>query len=140
MHESVLRDFFLGKADAGELSMDIKESIALMTPPGADYMKTSVGIVRMDSDFDLSRAHLLKVCDEFLVGGLSAIDVEYIAFALIVSDQFIWAADDDATLAEILHDWAAPQINYSLNVENMARCRRLLDGTEKYPARTEAAP
>jgi hypothetical protein len=139
MHESILRDFFLGKADARALSKDIEESVAAISPPGASYSKTSDGIVKMDSEFALSRANLLNLCDTFLSGGLSAIDLECIAFVLIASDAFKWDADQDNTLAEVLHDWAAPQINYPLNVETIQRCRRWLDGTETYPDRAEAA-
>lgn len=139
MHESILRDFFLGKTDANALSEDIQESVAIMSPPGARYSKTSDGIVKMDSKFDLSRADLLTVCDAFLTGGLSAVDLEYIAFALIASDGFCWDGDQDNILAEIIYDWAAPEINYPLNVENIQRCRRWLEGAEKYPDRTGAA-
>ena len=139
MHESILRDFFLGRADPEALSRDIEESRALMSPPGVSYSKTSDGIVKMDSKFDLSRANLLTVCDAFLSGGLSAIDLEYIAFALIKSDGFNWDGDEDTTLAEIISDWAAPEINYPLNVENIQRCRRWLVGTETYPDRPMAA-
>jgi hypothetical protein len=138
MHESILRDFFLGKADAKALSKDIEGSLAIMSPPGAPYSKTSDGIVKMDSEVDLSRTHLLILCDAFLSGRLSAIDLEYIAFALIASEKFNWDADQDDTLAAILHDWAAPEINYPLNVENVQRCRRWLEGTEKYPDRVGA--
>jgi hypothetical protein len=83
MHESIVRDFFLGKADAKILSNDIEESVAAMSPAGAPYSKTSNGIVKMDSQFDISRGNLLTVCDAFLSGSLTAIDLEYIAFALI---------------------------------------------------------
>jgi hypothetical protein len=139
MHESILRDFFLGKADAKALSKDIEGSVATISPPCASYSKTSEGIVKMDSEFALSRANLVNLCDAFLSGGLSAMDLECIAFALIASDAFKWDADQDNTLAEVLHDWAAPQINYPLNVENIQRCRRWLEGTEKYPDRARAA-
>jgi len=135
MHESILRDFFLGKAGAKALSKDIEASIAAISPPGAPYSKTSEGIVKMDSEFNLSRANLLTLCDAFLSGGLSAVDLECIAFALIASDGFNWDGDQDNTLAEIINDWAAPQINYPLNVENIQRCRRWLEGTEEYPDR-----
>jgi len=139
MHESILRDFFLGKTDATALSKDIDESRALMSPTGVSYSKTSDGIVKMDSDLDLSRAHLLTICDAFLSGSLSATDLEYIAFSLIASDRFNWDGDQDNTLAEILHEWAAPEINYPLNMENIQRCRRWLLGTEKYPDRAAGA-
>ena len=139
MHESVLRDFFLGKADAKTLSMDIQGSLAIMSPSEAPYSKTSDGISKMDSQLELTRAHLLILCDALLSRALSPIDLEYIAFALIASEKFKWDADQDDTLAAILHDWAAPQINYPLNIENIQRCRRWLEGTEKYPDRAGAA-
>jgi hypothetical protein len=139
MHESILREFLLGKADATVLSKDVRESVEAISPPGAPYSKTSDGIVKMDSEFDVSRANLLTLCDGFLSGGLSAIDLEYIAFALIASDRFKWDGDQDNTLAEILNDWAAPEINYPLNAENIQRCRRWLEGAEKYPDRAGLA-
>jgi hypothetical protein len=139
MHESMLRDFLLGKADAEALSIDIKGSLDLMSPPDVDFTMTSAGIVKMDTNFDLSRRHLLTLCDAFLSGSLSAIDLQCVGFALIASERFTWDAEQDATLAEILYDWAAPEINYPLNVENIERCRRWLEGTEKYPARADAA-
>lgn len=139
MHEFILRDFFLGKTDGKALSNDIEESVAAMSPPGAPYSKTSDGIVKMESDFDLTRWYLLIVCEAFLSGSLSAIGLEYIAFALIASDRFNWDGDQDNTLAEIINDWAAPEINYPLNVANIERCRRCLLGTEKYPDRAAGA-
>jgi len=139
MHESILRDFLLGRVDATVLSKDIRESVAAISPPGAPYSKTSNGIVKMDSQFDLSRKHLLILCDAFLLGDLSGIDLECIAFALIAWEKFTWGGDDDNTLIEIINDWAAPEINYPLNVENIGRCRRWLDGTERYPDRAGVA-
>jgi hypothetical protein len=139
MHESILRDFFLGKAEAKTLSRDIQDSVPIMSPPGAPYSKTSDGIVKMDSEFDLTRAHLLIACNAFLSGSLSAIDLEYIAFALIASEKFNWDGDEGNTLAEIISDWAAPEINYPLNVENIKRCRRWLEGTEEHPNRARGA-
>ena len=139
MHESILRDFFLGKVDATVLSKDVRESVEAISPPGAPYSKTSDGIVKMDSQFDLSRQHLLVLCDAFLSGGLSAVDLECIAFALIASEKFNWGGDDDNTLIDIINDWAAPEINYPLNAENIQRCRRWLEGSEKYPGRAGAA-
>jgi hypothetical protein len=70
---------------------------------------------------------------------LTAADVEFIGYALNCSSKFTWDGDKDDTLASIINDWAAPEINYPLNVENIQRCRRWLEGSEKYPYRAGAA-
>jgi hypothetical protein len=139
VHESILRDFFLGKVDAQVLSRDIEGSRVITSQPGTLPVVSRNHIVDMGSDFEVSRANLVAVCNAFLTGSLKAGDVEFIGYALACSDRFRWDGDQDNTLATIINDWAAPEINYPLNVENIQRCRRWLEGTEKYPDRAEAA-
>jgi hypothetical protein len=139
MHESILRDFFLGKADAKVVSKDIEGARVITSQPGALPVVSRNHIVDMDSAFEVSRANLLAVCSAFLTGSLKARDLEFIGYALACSDRFTWDGDQDNTLASIIYDWAAPEINYPLSVENIQRCRRWLEGTEKYPDRAEAA-
>ena len=42
----------------------------------------------------------------------------------------MWDGDNTAgggeLVADVLHDWASPEINYSLTVENIAKFRHLL--------------
>jgi len=139
MHESILRDFFLGKADAKVLAKDIEGSRVITSSPGVLPVTSRNHIVDMDPDFEVSRAHLIAVCDAFLTGSLTAADVEFIGYALASSSKFTWDGDQDDTLASIINDWAAPEINYSLNAENIQRCRRWLQGTENHPDRADAA-
>ena len=139
MHESILLDFFLGKANAKALSRDIEGSRVITSQAGTLPVVSGNHIVDMDSSFEVSRANLLAVCDSFLTGSLSAADVEFIGYALACSRKFTWDGDRDNTLASIINDWASPEINYSLNAKNIQRCRRWLEGTEKYPDRAGAA-
>jgi hypothetical protein len=139
VHESILRDFFLGKADAEALSKDIEGSRVITSQAGTIPVVTRNHIVDMDSEFEVSRANLIAVCDAFLAGSLKAVDLEFIGYALACSSKFTWDGDLDNTLASVIYDWASPEINYPLNVENVQQCRRWLEGTEKYPDRAGAA-
>ena len=139
MHESILRDFFLGKTDGKVLSKDIEGSRVITSRTGTIPVVSRNHIVDMESEFEVSRANLVAICDAFLAGSLKSSDVEFVGYALVCSGKFTWDGDQDNTLASIINDWADPEINYSLNVENIQRCRRWLEGTERYPDRTEAA-
>lgn len=133
MHESILRDFFLGKADAEVLSKDIEGSRVITSKPDSSPVVSRNHIVDMDSEFEVSRANLIATCDAFIAGSLKAGDLEFIGFVLECSSKFTWDGDQDDTLASVIEDLAAPWINYPLNVENIQRCRRWLKGVEKRP-------
>jgi hypothetical protein len=139
MHESILRDFFLRKVDAKVLARDIEGSRVITSQPGALPVVSRNHIIDMDSDFEVSRANLVAVCNAFLTGTLKAGDVNFIGYALACSDRFTWDGDQDNTLASIIEHWSTPEINYPLTVENIQRCRRWLEGTENYPDRAGAA-
>ena len=140
MHESVLRDFFLGKVGVELLAKDLEGSRLVTSAPGSSPVTTANRIVDMESDFEVSRENLLALCDAFLARRLCADDLKFVGFVLACSDKFTWDGNQDDTLAEIINNWAAPEINYSLTAENIERCRRLLQGTENYPDRTGAEP
>jgi len=139
MRESILRDFFVGKAHAKVLSTEIDGSRVITSQPGVLPVVSQNHIVDMDSEFEVSRLSLIAVCDAFLAGGLKTGDVEFIGYALACSDWFTWDGDQDNILASIIEHWSTPEINYPLNVENIQRCRRWLEGAEKYPDRAGAA-
>ncbi len=139
MRESILRDFFVGKAHAKVLSKEIDGSRVITSQPGVLPVVSQNHIVDMYSEFEVSRLSLIAVCDAFLAGGLKTGDVEFIGYALACSDWFTWDGDQDNILASIIEHWSTPEINYPLNVENIQRCRRWLEGAEKYPDRAGAA-
>ena len=127
MRESVLRDYFLGLADEQRLSEDLAGSA----------VKTSYDVITcyvkedLTEDFEVTAQHLLRLCDAFLAGKLKAEDLELIGFALVTSEHFTWWDDDDleaedTPVAETIHAWASPEINYPLTIEIVAKFKHLL--------------
>ena len=126
MHESVLKDYFSGKADVAMLRADLDGSVVVSSPS-----LSSQHIVDMSSDFELLPEHLVKLCDSVLAGELEPVALETIGFCLISSDHFVWDGDVSPgdVIAETVHDWSAPEIKYPLTIDNVRKFReRLLTG------------
>lgn len=124
MHEKTLRDFFLDRTGPEDLSRDLEGSISMKGPNEA-----AVTIVRLgDGDFRVTSEQLLKVCDAVASGVLEPWKLEAVGFCLVASDYFQWDHDDfDGNRAgEVIHLWAAPQVNYPLTLKNVAKTRHLL--------------
>lgn len=126
MRESVLRDYFLGLVNESRLIEDLAGSVE----------QTSCDVIGhhiasdLSQDFAVEPTHLIKLCDAVLSGKLAAKNLELIGFALIGSEHFMWDGDDTecggALVAEVLHHWTSPEINYPLTVENVAKFGHLL--------------
>ena len=126
MRESVLRDYFLRLIDESHLSEDLAGSA----------VKTSYDVITcyvkedLTEDFVVTSNHLLQLCDAFLAGELDAEHLEIIGFALETSEHFTWddaeADGEDTPVAETIHSWASPEINYPLNHKIIAKFRELL--------------
>lgn len=122
MHEATLRDFFVGRIDAKSLAEDLID--ACTVAPSMTFHN----IVNMDSTFAVESSHLVKLCDAVLNGLLSAEKLESIGFCLVASDTFEWnsSTPDGTLLAETIHDWAAPEINFPLTRSNVLKFRHQL--------------
>ena len=129
MHEEVLRDFFEGKITAAKLAADVAGS----TDERAGKMVSKVFIADMDAEFTVTAAMAISLCDAVLNGELPADALRTIGFALMASDKFKWDGNEDEVLAEVIADWSAPEINYALTPENVARFSAWLTRTEPYP-------
>jgi hypothetical protein len=128
MKEVSLRDFFLSRISAAELSRNLVGTEEIISP-----LMTEMHIEDMDGEFEVTPQMAIKVCDAVLAGELSSESLKSIGYALVASDHFIF--DGETVLGEVLHDWAAPEINYPLTLENVQRFRRWLMAEEPYPAR-----
>ena len=126
MKEATLRDFFLGKVDAVVLGADVADAMVATGPRRRRHL-----IEDMAEGFAVNPGHLVRVCDAVLSGALEAPSLEPIGFCLTVSDTFSWDTDtpEGQRVAEVVHDWSAPEINWPLNVANVGRWREYLQGT-----------
>ena len=130
MHESTLKDYFLGVVDESRLNEDLEGSA----------VRTSLDVIThyvnpMDSEFRVEPAHLVKLCDAVLSGKLNAERLELIGYCLVASDHFFWeeGSKSGELVAETAYDWSSPEINYPLTFENIEKFReRLITGEETF--------
>lgn len=130
MHESILRDFFDGRASAGDLRADLVGAV-VQTAENVFTHK----IVDMDADFEVTPDHLVRVCDAVLSGELEASELESIGYCLVASDCFSWDGDTQSgsRVAETAYDWSAPVNNYRLTSDTVRKFReRLMSGQDLF--------
>jgi len=130
MHEAVLRDYLAGTADIGTLRADLRGAVAQTS-----HDVFSQHVVNMDTDFNVTPAHLIGLCDAVLAGHLPPADLSVIAFCLVASEHFRWDTDtpDGDIIGETLYDWDSPEINYPLNLQTIAKFRhRLVTGEDTF--------
>ena len=130
MKAELLRDFFLGRVSAPDLAADVAGA---MVQTGHDtYQLHMVDLVH---DFPVSATHLVRLCDAVLTEALPAPALADIAFGMIASDHLTWDTDepDGARVSEALFDWSAPEINFPLRPDTIAKFRhRLLTGEDTF--------
>jgi hypothetical protein len=132
MREETIATFVTGDLDAEVLNSEALESIAHY-----DAVRTAIAVTDLDTEFVLSRDHVIRLCDAAIQGKLSGAALNAVAFALIATDHFAW---DDDIIAEVLNDWSAPEINYPLTPLNLAMHRDWLLGVSMPPERTPVQP
>ena len=124
MRTSVLKAFFEGNCDSSTLVKDVEGAVT----------QTSLDVFtfRIEDDFSdnftVDPEHLLKLCDAFLAGDVTAQLIEDIAFGLIASDNFDWDSETErgARVAEVLNNWDSPAINYPITSTSIKKFRRYL--------------
>lgn len=130
MHESVLRDYFAGKTDASALRGALSGAVV-----ATGSRSSSQRIEDMTTDVDLRPEHLVRLCDAVLSGELEPDDLQTIGICLVASDHFIWDGDvpPGDVVAETVHDWSAPEVNYRLTHDTVQKFReRLLTGRDLF--------
>jgi len=130
MDGAVVRDFFEGKASAAELASTLSGAF-IRRGEGSHQLQMR----DIDTDFAVTSKHLIAVCDAVLSGIVPAEGLRALGFGLLASDHFDWDADDpnEPYLAETIHDWSSPEVNYVLTVATAAKFReRLLTGTSTF--------
>ncbi len=133
MREIVLRDFFLGQATTEALAKDVLGSVKQIGP-----IKFSVEIEDMDEEFSVTREMLVSLCDAVLSRKFPAPELSTIGFALEASERFIWNGED--LMGRVIDDWACPEINYPLTLENVQRFKNWLLELGPYPAKPTPRP
>lgn len=126
MKESTLARFLAGDVTVTALGDDLMDAV------GTNTLRAGQNLVAdFSMDVEVTRLHLVRLCEGFLAGELNAEQLEAIAFFLVGSDHFIWDTDieDGALVADVLFDWSTPEINYPMTPDNIEAYRAgLLEG------------
>lgn len=127
MHEEILRRFLVGEAPADELAVDLDGALVRRGKRRTDHP-----IIDMTVDHTVTTGGLVRVCDAVLGGTLEPQKLKAIGFCIIASDHFDYDTDtDDGSLvAETVHDWSVPEINYPLSHRNVSLWRARLQGKQ----------
>jgi hypothetical protein len=130
LRETTIAGFFAGDVSATDLDLEARAAIEHV-----DSVRTHIHIVDMPSESIITPDGLLRLIDAGIAEELTAESISAIAFTLVASDHFAW---NDDIVAEIIHDWSAPEINYPLTPESLSRFRRWVLGEEPYPDKPNA--
>lgn len=128
MREEKLRDYFVDKVSAQELTADLKDS-----QKRTSYDVTTVYINSIeDGEFEVKKEHLVKLCDAVISGQLPPTDLNTIGFALMASDYFTWDNNgtDGEILSNVIFEWDNPEIGFDITIKNVRLWKEyLLTGT-----------
>jgi hypothetical protein len=120
MREAALAEFFLDRLPAAALAQNAVGATRQLS--GIRWVNE---IEDMSGGFLVTRGMAIALCDAVLSGDLPAEDLATVGFMLVSSDHFYWAEDDDEPAATF-YDWASPEINYALTIENIRMFRARL--------------
>jgi hypothetical protein len=131
MRESTLARFLSGEVDATLLRRDLANIV------GTSILQTGKNLIPdLSFEMEITKDHLIRLCQSFLKGDLDSDELEAVAFFLQGSDHFVWNTDskEGELIAEILFDWSAPKISHPLTRENVNRfLAGLSDGRNPFP-------
>lgn len=82
----------------------------------------------LNTDYTVTRADLIKLCDLVLEDKIDFNSLGNIAFQLIGSDYFDWDSNDKngEIVSNTIFDWDNPEINYPLTKENIQLWKQYL--------------
>jgi hypothetical protein len=123
MKEQVLIDYLQYKIPVEDLAADLKGS-----QKHTSHDTTSVYIAQLEeeTEFEINREHLIRLCNEVLDGKLTFEDLNTIAFALFTSEHLNREENDDI-MEEVLFAWDNPEIGFPLTIDNMKKWKLLLE-------------
>lgn len=117
MTERKLKEYFEGRLTAEELAADLKGS-----QKQTGYDTTSVSIESLqEGEFQITKEHLIRLCDDTVSGKLQLNDLNTIGFGLMASDFFYWDNDTEEgkLIADAIFEWDNPLIGYDITIKNV---------------------
>ena len=126
MKEEVLLKYFHNEISITELAADLKGA---QRKTSYDVTSVFVDQIRTEGEFQVTRGHMLLLCNEALNGKLAVEDLNTIAFAVFTSEFFIHDEDDEI-VSRVLFEWDNPEIGFPLTLDNLRKWKLLLESGE----------
>jgi hypothetical protein len=117
MTEKKLKDYFDNKITVDELAVDLKDS-----QKQTSYDVTTVYVDKLDDgEYEVTKGHLIKLCDDVIGGKISTTDLNTIAFSLMASDFFTWDSHstEGERVGKVIFEWDNPLIGFDITDKNV---------------------
>lgn len=125
MREQKLKEYLENSLTIEELMLDWKTNQQKI-----GYETSSFPIEQIeDGEFEITKDHLIKICNDLLKENLHVIDVQTIAFVFISSIYFTWDGEsqDGKIISEIIFNWDNPTIGFDFTKENFEHWKKYLE-------------
>ncbi|GET24281.1 hypothetical protein [Prolixibacter sp. NT017] len=129
MKEQTLKDYFDEKVTVDTLATDLKDS---QQKTGYDTSSVCVDQIKEEGEYQVTRKHLLKLCNDTIKGHLTPGDLNTVAFALLASEYFTWDSEtgNGDIVSTTTYDWDNPDLNFDLTIDNLKLWREYLETGE----------
>jgi len=126
MREEILKQYFDGATTSEALDKDVEGS---ETKTGHDVSAIQIDQFNSIDQFEVRSKNLLKLCNDTITGILKFKHLTTIGCALEFSDYFTWNSDtaDGRIVGTVIFDWANPDINFPLTIQNMMLWKEYLE-------------
>jgi hypothetical protein len=126
MTERVLFEYFQNLVPVDKLAIDLKDS-----QKKTSFDTTSVYVTQIDNghEFNITKDHLIKLCNDTLNGNLTTTDINTIAFAIRTSEFFTLdeESNDYTIIDTVIFDWDNPEIGFDLTLKNIQLWKEYLE-------------
>jgi hypothetical protein len=127
MKEITLKYYFENIVSVEDLAKDLKGS---QQKTGFDTKNVFIEKFEDNGEYEITRKHLIRLCDDAMSGHIKADDLNTIAFALSTSEYFTWPnvnPEDLEIIENTLFDWDNPGIGFPITVRNLQQWKVYLE-------------
>lgn len=121
VRSTVLHDYLIGATSATFLAKELSAA-------ASEHQEVNIldwAVDDMTDELEVNEDHLVKLCDAALLKHIPLEQLEAIGLLLIAGDHFSWDNETASGqhVAQVVHEWAAPEIHYPLNFDTVMKCR-----------------
>ena len=122
MKESELIQYFDGKLKASNLKDSLRGSVEYSGGTMISHLRYDSS----ESEIDLTKKDILKICNDFLDGNLDAEDVKRMSFSTMASDCFMWdsGTPEGGFIASCFDYWSSPEVDGEITNESVSRIKQ----------------